>query len=110
MVRRSKSRDDLIVGHTIATRIVVDELSTYSGRVQIGAIQIMFPSASSPKGTLARYVPQNHESQNLEAASFRFGEEESLKGIWKVVRKRKRMIGIGGLVGMMLAFLVCLIM
>jgi polysaccharide biosynthesis transport protein len=70
----------------------------------------MFPSASSPKGTLARYVPQNHESQNLEATSFRFGEEESLKGIWKVVRKRKRMIGIGGLIGMLLAFVVCLIM
>ena len=70
----------------------------------------MFPSASSPKGTLARYVPQNHESQNLEAASFRFGEEESLKGVWKVIRKRKRMIGIGGLIGMMLAFMVCLVM
>src|SRR5664279_3200502 len=70
----------------------------------------MFPSASSPKGTLARYVPQNHETQNLEATSFRFGEEESLKGVWKVIRKRKRMIGLGGLAGMLLAFLVCLIM
>jgi len=70
----------------------------------------MFPSASSPKGTLARYVPQNHESQNLEAASFRFGEEESLKGVWKVIRKRKKMIGLGGAIGMLLAFFVCLVM
>ena len=70
----------------------------------------MFPSASAPKGTLARYVPQNPETQNLEASSFRFGEEESLKGVWKVIRKRKKLIGLGGLGGMLLAFLVCLIM
>src|SRR5450631_4370458 len=78
--------------------------------VQIGAIQPMFPSANAPKGTLARYVPQDQGMQNHAASSFRFGEEESLKGVWKVVRKRKKLIGLGGLCGMLLAFLVCLIM
>ena len=62
------------------------------------------------KGTIARYVPQNAEAQNIEAGTFRFGEEESLKGVWRVIRKRKRLIAIGGVCGLLLATLVCIVM
>ncbi len=62
------------------------------------------------KGTIARYVPQNAEAQNIEAGTFRFGEEESLKGVWRVIRKRRRLIAIGGVCGLLLATLVCIVM
>jgi polysaccharide biosynthesis transport protein len=67
-------------------------------------------SEDPPRGTIARYVPQNLDMQNAAAASFRFGEDESLKGIWKVIRKQKRLIGLGGLCGVLLAVLVCVLM
>jgi capsular exopolysaccharide synthesis family protein len=46
----------------------------------------------------------------LEDLSFRFGEGESLKGVWQVIRKRKLTIAVGGLCGIALAFLLCLVM
>src|SRR5664279_4204216 len=66
-------------------------------------------SVEPPKGTIARYVPQNPEPQNVEGSSFRFGEDESLKGVWRVIRKRKRLIALSGVGGLVLACLACLL-
>jgi polysaccharide biosynthesis transport protein len=62
------------------------------------------------KGLLAPYVPSHPESRRADDFSFRFGEGESLKGIWSVIRKRKRFIWTAGFVGLLLALAVCLLM
>jgi capsular exopolysaccharide synthesis family protein len=62
------------------------------------------------KSMLAPYVPPRAEPQQLEDLSFRFGEGESLRGIWQVIRKRKLTIMVGGACGLLLAFLLCLVM
>jgi capsular exopolysaccharide synthesis family protein len=46
----------------------------------------------------------------MDDFSFRFGEGESLKGVWRVMRKRKITIAVAGLCGLGLALLVCLLM
>ncbi len=61
-------------------------------------------------GALAPYVTAQTEPQRTGDFSFRFGEEESLKGVWRVIRKRKVAIATGGLCGLALALLVCLLM
>ena len=62
------------------------------------------------KGLLAPYVPSHPESRRADDFSFRFGEGESLKGIWSVIRKRKRFIWATGLAGLLLALCACLLM
>ena len=62
------------------------------------------------RSMLAHYVPPQPDPHHLEDLSFRFGEGESLKGIWQVIRKRKLTIAVGGLCGLALAFLACLLM
>jgi polysaccharide biosynthesis transport protein len=62
------------------------------------------------KGLLAPYVPSHAEARRTDDFSFRFGEGESLKGIWSVMRKRKRFIWTAGLVGLLLALGACLLM
>jgi capsular exopolysaccharide synthesis family protein len=62
------------------------------------------------KNTLAAYIPQQSEPQRSDDFSFRFGEGESLKGVWRVLRKRKMTIWAGGLCGLAIAFLICLLM
>jgi capsular exopolysaccharide synthesis family protein len=62
------------------------------------------------KGLLTPYVPSQPESRRVDDFSFRFGEGESLKGIWSVIRKRKRFIWTSGIVGFALASAVCLLM
>ena len=70
----------------------------------------MSSTGERPRGTLARYVPRDAENRNLEGSAFRLGEDESLKGVWRVIRKQQRLIALGGLCGLLLAFLVCLLM
>src|SRR6201998_1497545 len=62
------------------------------------------------KGMIAQYLPTHPESRRVEDFFFRFGEGESLKGIWSVVRKRKKSIWAAGFVGILLAVGVCLLM
>src|ERR1017187_2206925 len=62
------------------------------------------------KSMLAQYVPPRAEPQHLEDLSFRLGEGDSLKGVWQVIRKRKLTIAVGGLCGLALVFLLCLVM
>jgi len=62
------------------------------------------------KGMIAQYLPTHPESRRVDDFSFRFGEGESLKGIWSVVRKRKKSIWAAGFVGILLAVGVCLLM
>ncbi len=62
------------------------------------------------KGILAPYVPMHSEAKRVDDFSFRFGEGESLKGIWSVIRKRKRFIWMAGLGGLLLALAVCMVM
>ncbi|HVJ07413.1 MAG TPA: polysaccharide biosynthesis tyrosine autokinase [Acidisarcina sp.] len=62
-----------------------------------------------PRGTLARYLPQDAEKRYVEGSSFRLGEDESLKGVWRVMRKQKMVIAVGGLCGLLLALLACLV-
>jgi capsular exopolysaccharide synthesis family protein len=61
------------------------------------------------KPPLAAYVPQQLEPQRRDDFSFRFGEGESLKGVWRVMRKRKMTIAVGCLCGIALAVLACLL-
>ena len=61
------------------------------------------------KGLLAPYVPSHSETRRMDDLSFRFGEGESLKGIWSVIRKRKRFIWTTGFVGLLLALTACLL-
>ena len=59
---------------------------------------------SKPAGsTLAPYQPRQAEAQRVDDFSFRFGEGESLKGVWSVIRKRKIGIIVAGCLGLALA-------
>jgi len=62
------------------------------------------------KGMIAPYLPAQPQSRRVDDFSFRFGEGESLKGIWSVIRKRKKSIWAAGFVGILLALGVCLVM
>ena len=70
----------------------------------------MFDPNQPARSTLAPYQPRQAEAQRMDDFSFRFGEGESLKGVWSVVRKRKVAIGVAGSIGLALALGVCLIM
>ena len=62
------------------------------------------------KGMIAPYLPQHPETRRVDDFSFRFGEGESLKGIWSVIRNRKKSIWAAGLAGLLLALAVCALM
>lgn len=62
------------------------------------------------KGMITPYLPAQPKPARVDDFSFRFGEGESLKGIWSVVRKRKKSIWAAGFVGILLALGVCLMM
>ncbi|WP_348261021.1 polysaccharide biosynthesis tyrosine autokinase [Telmatobacter sp. DSM 110680] len=62
------------------------------------------------KGMITPYLPQHPETRRVDDFSFRFGEGESLKGIWSVIRKRKKSIWGAGLAGLLLALVVCALM
>jgi capsular exopolysaccharide synthesis family protein len=62
------------------------------------------------KGMLAPYLPAHPETRRADDFSFRFGEGESLKGIWSVIRKRKKSIWAAGFVGVLLALAACMLM
>ena len=62
------------------------------------------------KGIIAPYVPTQPSTARVDDFSFRFGEGESLKGVWSVVRKRKKSIWAAGFLGILLAVGVCLLM
>src|SRR5579863_7769229 len=70
----------------------------------------MFEQNQPPRHTLAPYQPYQAGVQPMDDFSFRFGEGESLKGVWSVVRKRKIGIAVGGCIGIALALAVCLLM
>ena len=59
--------------------------------------------------TLAPYQPRPAEAQRMDDFSFRFGEGESLKGVWSVVRKRKIGIMMAGCLGLGLALAACMV-
>ena len=66
--------------------------------------------ANQPAGnTLAPYQPRPAEPQRMDEFSFRFGEGESLKGVWSVVRKRKMGIMLAGCLGIGLAVAACML-
>src|SRR5215469_10866935 len=69
----------------------------------------MFDPNQSARNTLAPYQPRPAEAQRVDDFSFRFGEGESLKGVWSVVRKRKIGIMAAGCLGLGLALAVCMI-
>ena len=50
-------------------------------------------------GMIAPYVPAQPASKRVDDFSFQFGEGESLKGIWSVIRKRKKSIWAAGFFG-----------
>src|SRR3954451_25376640 len=58
--------------------------------------------------TLAPYQPRPAEAQRMDDFSFRFGEGESLKGVWSVIRKRKIAIAVAGCIGVALALAACM--
>jgi succinoglycan biosynthesis transport protein ExoP len=62
------------------------------------------------KGMIAPYLPAQAQTARADELSFRFGEGESLRGIWSVVRKRKKSIWAAGLIGVLLAVGACLLM
>jgi capsular exopolysaccharide synthesis family protein len=62
------------------------------------------------KGMIAPYLPSQPSTARVDDFSFRFGEGESLKGIWSVVRKRKKSIWAAAFVGILLAVGVCVLM
>lgn len=62
------------------------------------------------KGMIAPYLPAQPNPARVDDFSFRFGEGESLKGIWSVVRKRKKSIWAAGFVGVLLAVGACMLM
>ncbi len=70
----------------------------------------MFDPNQPARNTLAPYQPRSAEAQRMDDFSFRFGEGESLKGVWSVIRKRKLAIAVAGGVGLVLAILVCMLM
>src|SRR5947207_2382465 len=63
----------------------------------------MFDQNQPARNTLAPYQPHQAAAQRMDDFSFRFGEGESLKGVWSVVRKRKIGIAIAGCLGLALA-------
>jgi capsular exopolysaccharide synthesis family protein len=66
--------------------------------------------SSDPMKGLAPYILSHQESKRADDFSFRFGEGESLKGIWSVIRKRRRFIWTAGFIGLLLALGACLLM
>jgi capsular exopolysaccharide synthesis family protein len=69
----------------------------------------MFGPNQPTGNTLAPYQPRPAEAQRVDDFSFRFGEGESLKGVWSVVRKRKIGIAVAGCLGLGLAVAVCMV-
>lgn len=67
-------------------------------------------SSDPTKGMLTPYLPAHPDTRRVEDFSFRFGEGESLKGIWSVIRKRKKSIWAAGFVGILLALGACMLM
>ncbi len=63
----------------------------------------MFDPNQPARSTLAPYQPRQAEAQRMDDFSFRFGEGESLKGVWSVIRKRKLGIALAGCLGIALA-------
>ena len=61
-------------------------------------------------GMIAPYVPAQPASKRVDDFSFQFGEGESLKGIWSVIRKRKKSIWAAGFLGALLALIACVLM
>ena len=70
----------------------------------------MFEQNQSARSTLVPYQPRQADAQRMDDFSFRFGEGESLKGVWSVLRKRKVGIAAGGCIGLGLALAACLLM
>jgi len=62
------------------------------------------------RNSLTAYVPPQAQPQRMDDFSFRFGEGESLKGVFRVMRKRKLTIAIGAFCGIALAVLACALM
>ena len=56
----------------------------------------MFDPNQPSRNTLAPYQPKSAEAQRMDDFAFRFGEGESLKGVWSVIRKRKFAIMVAG--------------
>src|SRR4051794_15735143 len=69
----------------------------------------MFGPNQPAGNTLAPYQPRPAEAQRMDDFSFRFGEGESLKGVWSVVRKRKLGIALAGCLGLGLALAACMV-
>ncbi len=69
----------------------------------------MFDPNQPAGSTLAPYQPRPAEAQRVDDFSFRFGEGESLKGVWSVVRKRKIGILLAGCAGVALAIAACVV-
>ena len=69
----------------------------------------MFDSNQPGRSTLAPYQPRTAEAQRMDDFSFRFGEGESLKGVWSVIRKRKIAIAVAGCIGVALALAACMV-
>src|SRR6476646_11136027 len=72
-----------------------------------GGISMFDPKTAG--STLAPYQPRPAEAQRMDDFSFRFGEGESLKGVWSVVRKRKIGIMMAGCLGLGLALAACMV-
>jgi capsular exopolysaccharide synthesis family protein len=70
----------------------------------------MFDPNQPARNALAPYQPRPAEAQRVDDFSFRFGEGESLKGVWSVVRKRKIGIAVAGCLGLALAIAACMAM
>ena len=70
----------------------------------------MFEQNEPVRSTLAPYQPRPADAQRMDDISFRFGEGESLKGVWSVIRKRKMGIAAGGFIGLALALTACMLM
>jgi len=70
----------------------------------------MLLSNEPSKTALAPYVQPQTDAQRMDDFSFRFGEGESLKGVWRVIRKRKATIAMASLCGLGLASLACVFM
>lgn len=70
----------------------------------------MFDPNQPARNTLTPYQPRPAEAQRVDDFSFRFGEGESLKGVWSVVRKRKIGIAVAGCFGLALALAACMAM
>ncbi len=69
----------------------------------------MFDQNQPERNTLAPYQPRQPEVQRMDDFTFRFGEGESLKGVWSVIRKRKLGIMVAGFLGVALALAVCMV-